>query len=42
MIDEKLVGLVWPVQRLQEGRTEVTDDRVIVADAGLVGKFANA
>ena|SRR6516225_2062592 len=42
VINEKLVGLVWSVKRLQEGRTEMTDDSVIVADAGLVGKFANA
>src|SRR5437773_3153632 len=42
MIDEKLVGFVRPTQRLQKRRAEMTDDRVVMADAGLIAEFANA
>jgi hypothetical protein len=42
MIDEKLVGFVRPTQCLQKRRAEMTDDRVVVADAGLIAEFANA
>src|SRR2546430_14630571 len=42
VIDEKLVGLVRPMQRLQERRAEMTDDRVVMADTGLIGEFTDA
>src|SRR5689334_9816614 len=42
MIDEKLVGFFRPTQRLQKRRTEMTDDRVVMADARLIGEFTNA
>ncbi len=41
MIDEKLVGFVRPTQRFQKRRAEMTDDRVVMADAGLIAEFAN-
>src|SRR6266576_4695133 len=39
VIDEKLVGLVRPMQRLLERRAEMADDRVVMADAGLIGEL---
>ena len=42
VIDEKLVGLVRPTQRLQERRTEMADDRVVMPDAELIGELTNA
>ena len=42
VIDEKLVGLIRPTQRLQERRTEMADDLVFVPDADLIGKLINA
>ena len=31
VIDEKLIGLVRPMQRIQERATQMTDDRVLMA-----------
>src|SRR5262245_35192841 len=41
VIDEKLIGLVRPIQCIQQRRTEMTDHSVVMADAGLIGEFAN-
>ena len=42
VIDEKLIGLVRPMQCIQQRRTEMTDHCVVMAEAGLIGEFANA
>ena len=42
VIDEKLVGLGRPTQRLQERRADMTDDRVVMADAELAGELTDA
>ena len=42
VIDEKLVGLGRPTQRLQKRRADMTDDLVVMADAELTGEFTNA
>ena len=42
MIDEELVGFTRSMQRIQQRRTEMADNRVIMANAGLIGKFTNA
>src|SRR6202040_2707852 len=42
VIDEKLIGLVPPTQRLLQRRADMTDDRVVMADAELTGDLTNA
>ena len=42
MIDEELVGLLRPAQPFQERRPDLTNDRVVMTDAGLAGDFAKA
>src|SRR5438105_2270208 len=42
VIDEKLVGLVHPAQRLQKQRTEMTDNGIVVADAEPTVELADA
>jgi hypothetical protein len=41
MIDEELVGFLRPAQRLAKRCAEMTDDRLVMADAGLIAGFAN-
>ena len=42
VIDEQLIGLARPVQRVQERHSKMTNDRVVLADAGLIGEFTDA